>query len=137
MKSILTFLILFITSITYSQSSPIELKTYCLGNSSHDILNHLSHDATKELKNFIESNNIDTIYVQKVKYEEVFTKYTTKSYLNGNPYIYRLWEKKNNTVKIYESDKNKKLSESNLDKLIVLYSTDKNRIESLSMYLIK
>lgn len=134
MRKFLLVLFCFGWVISYSQS--IELKTYCLGNPNHDLINKLSPTSRLELQKILVQNNVDTSTFYRVKYNEIFTLYTSKNYLSDHSYKYYNWSQINGNYKIREYSKLDGYFTNKPDKLIVLYSTNEGNIETLSVYIL-
>lgn len=137
MKKLFLFLFsLQIVMSSYSQSQAIELKTYCFGNVEHNLMSRLSTHSKVELEKILRQNNVDTSSLYRIKYEEVFSKYTTKKYLSSHSYKYINWQKYNNSIKSEEYIGINGFSVCNPNKLLLLYSTNNNGVESLKFYIL-
>ena len=71
-----------------------------------------------------------------MKYEEVFSKYTTEKYLSSHTYKYINWQKYNGIIKSDEYVGFNGYNVEKPNKLIVLYSTNDNNIERLQIYIL-
>ena len=135
-KLLLFFFLLQIVTVSYSQSYAVQLKTYCFGNVEHNLVSKLSTESKLELEKILQKNNVDTSSLYRIKYEEIFSKYTTEKYLLSHSYKYINWQKHNNFIK---SDEYVGLNGYNTEKpnkLILLYSTNDNGVESLQIYIL-
>jgi hypothetical protein len=133
------FLFLFFLQIgmsLHSQSRAIELKIYCFGNIEHNLISKLSAQSKLELEKILQENNVDTSSLYRIKYEEVFSKYTTEKYLSSHSYKYINWRKQNNSIKIEEYIGLNGFSVGNPNKLLMLYLTNNNGVESLKFYIL-
>lgn len=134
MKKLFIFLILLgLGPFSYSQSQSIELETYCFGNKEHNLISKLSPHSLNQLEKVLQKNNVDTSFFYRVRYDEVFSKYTTKDYLSKHTYSYFNWNKSDQDEKINEFQKIHN-DHRKQNKLIVLYSTNNKNIENLSIY---
>jgi hypothetical protein len=122
--------------VSYSQLRAVELKTYCFGDTEHNFTSKLSPQSKLELEKVLQKNNIDTVSIYRVKYNEVFSKYTTEKYLSSHTYKYINWEKYNGPTKSYEYVGFNGFNVEKPNKLIVLYSTNDSGIESLQIYIL-
>jgi len=137
MKKLFLFLVLLqMGVVSYSQLRAIELKTYCFGNTEHNFITKLSPQSKLELEKVLQKNNVDTSSLYKVKYEEIFSKYTSEKYLSSHTYKYINWQKYNGTIKSDEYVGFNGFNTEKPNKLIVLYSTNDNNIEGLQIYIL-
>jgi hypothetical protein len=137
MKRLFLFLVfLQIGVCSYSQLRAIELKTYCFGNTEHNLITKLSPQSKLELEKVLQKNNIEKTFLYNVKYEEVFSKYTTEKYLSSHTYKYINWQIYNGIIKSDEYIGFNGYNVGKPNKLIVLYSTNDNNIERLQIYIL-
>jgi hypothetical protein len=123
-------------TFSYSQPQSIQLKTYCFGNYDHRLIQNLTPLSRAELEKVFIQNNIDTSSFYRIKYDEVFTKYTTKDYLSNHSYTYINWYKFGKMSKLNECKKVNGFKSENPNKILVLYSTNNKDIEDLSIYIL-
>jgi hypothetical protein len=132
-------LLLFFSHIvifSYSQPHPVELETYCFGNYEHNLIQKLTPHSRIELEKIFRNNNVDTSSFYRIKYDEVYSKYTTKDYLSNHGYAYINWSKFGGVSKLNEYKKMNGFKTEKPNKIIVLYSTNNKDIEDLSIYLL-
>jgi hypothetical protein len=135
-KVFLFFFFLHMGIFSYSQFHSIELKTYCFGNYEHNLIQKLTPDSRIELEKILKKNNIDTISFYRIKYDEVYSKYTTKDYLSNNTYTYINWYNFGGISKLNEFKKINGFKNEKPNKIIILYSTNNKDIEDLSVYIL-
>lgn len=119
-----------------SHSQTFELRTYCFGNPSHKFIENLSSESKIILSDFLKKYEVDTSTSYRINYDEVFTKYGIRSYLSSHSYKYINWNKIDNVSSIREYTSINGYDYSKLDKIIILYSTNKMNVEDLSIYLL-
>lgn len=136
MKKLIFILLLLSTNISYSQPNSIELKTYCFGNPEDNLISKLSKESRLELSNVLQDYKVDTTSFYRVKFNEIFTKYTDKQYLSVHTYRFFNWKKFDgkSEVKSYLSLNCYDTTKPN--KIIILYSTNNSNIENLSVYVL-
>jgi hypothetical protein len=135
MKKIYLFLLLFVINLwSYSQSMP--LKSYCFGNPKHNLLNQLSPESKIELEKILMKNNIDTSSVYRIQYDDIFTTYASKKYLSNHSYTYINWFKLDGVSNVREYVNMNGYNPQKPDKLIILYSTNHDNTEYLSVYIL-
>lgn len=138
MKIISIFITFLLTTFnTFSQLKSVELETYCFGNSSSELKKNLSYQAKEQLSLFLETNKVDTTEVRRIKFDEAFLVYTTENYLSNNSYKFLYWSKNGERIYTTYNSTVKDSINVRLDKLIILYNTDKVKYETLSFYLIE
>lgn len=134
-KLILTTLTIFIWFFVVGQTTAIETRTFSFGDPQHNMIEKLTPIAKNTLFSFLQENNIDTTKIYRVKYEEVFTKYTTRNYLSKQKYTFIRWSKYGTNIII----KQKEVMDENYlpedKKIIILYTTNFNEIEDLLIYI--
>lgn len=136
MKNFFIILVVFFSyNLSFSQN--VELKTYCFGNNSHDLVKKLSPESKLIFSNLLEKHEIDTSNLYRVNYDDVFNKYGMKSYLSVHSYKYINWSRFDSLTKIKEYHSSNNYPTFNPSKLIILYSTNNSNLEDLSIYLIK
>lgn len=135
-KLILTIITSFTWFFSIAQPIAIETKTFSFGDSQHNMVEKLTLDAKNTLTTLLHVNNIDTTKIYRVKYEEVFTKYTTRNYLSKQNYTFIRWSKYGSSIILKEKKIIKKDYLPEDKKIIILYTTDFNEIEDLLIYII-
>ena len=135
-KLFLLLLFLQIGVVSYSQLNAIELKTYCFGNYEHNLIQNLTPQSRIELEKVLQNNNIDTSSFYKIRYDEIFSKYTTKEYLSNHTYTYINWSRFGDICKLNEYKNINKSNPEKPNKIIILYSTNNKDIEDLSIYIL-
>ena len=129
--AILTLFVLF----AFPQSIVGEkVTTYSFDDSTEKMVSKLSPEAKSFLEMFLLKNNIDTTNVYRVKYDEIFTKFTSPSYLSNHTYTYVRWSKTNDSYNIREVSKMNGHVPILPNKLIILYSTNFSEFEDLMIY---
>ena len=135
MKKVYLFLLLFVISL-WSYSQAIPLRSYCFGNPQHNLMNKLSPQSKIELEKILKKNNIDTASIYRVKYDDIFRTYASKNYLSNHSYTYINWFKLDGKSDIREYVNMNGYNPQKPDKLIILYSTNHDNAEYLSVYLL-
>lgn len=134
MNKLRLFLLLSVISpFSYAQSIP--LKSYCFGNPKHNLLKQLSPQSKIELEKILNKNNIDTSSVYRIQYDDIFTNYASKKYLSTHSYTYVNWYKIDGVSNVREYVNMNGYNTQKPDKLIILYSTNHNNAEYLSVYI--
>lgn len=134
LKHIITLIFIFTTFITNAQTiTGKKIRSFYIGDPTDSMFSRLSPPAKSFLDSFFNKNNIDTSSTYVIKYEDVFTKYTTLKYLSTHTYKYARWSRIGNSTNITEAQ-SKDISNIKPNKLIVLYSTDFLDLEILVMY---
>lgn len=135
MKLILTLILTLLFFVSNSQSVGNRMKTYSFGDSNNNMISELSIQAKCFLSNVFSENHVDTLSFYRVKYDEVFTKYASKDYLSTHSYTFIRWSKTGhytNSNKIQRLNGNTPMLSN---KIIILYSTDHEGLEDLTIYI--
>lgn len=136
-KFIFILFISFLSLVGHSQIHGIPISgVYCFGNPEHKFISKLSPDSKIILSEIIFRKNIDTSKMYLVNYDEIFTKYASTSYLSSHEYTYIVWSKIDGKSSIKEFVSYNGYNTKPPDKLIILYNTNNQNIESLSFYIL-
>ena len=133
MKKVYLFLLFSVISL-WSYSQTIPLRSYSFGNPQHNFMSKLSPDSKIELEKILKKNNIDTTSIYRVKYDDIFRIYASQNYLSNHSYTYINWFKLNGKSEISEYVYMNGYNPQKPDKLIILYSTNHDNTEYLSVY---
>jgi hypothetical protein len=97
-------------------------------------MSKLSPESKIELEKILKKNNIDTGSIYRVKYDDIFRTYASQKYLSDHSYTYINWFKLDGKSDIREYVNMNWYSPQKPDKLIILYSTNHDNAEYLSVY---